>query len=70
MCFTKKNNVIDGVNKNHSDAQIIEPAKILKRKSTESLKNNLKDYYLNSPERKNKVLVVQRKNFFTDSLSE
>lgn len=40
--------------------------KTLKTKSSESLAENLKDYYRNSPERKHKVIVVHRNTFFDD----
>ena len=69
MC-SKKINIEEGQNINHSDAQIVEYDKTLNRKSSESLKNNLKEYYKNSPSRKNKVIVAQRRNFFNESMSD
>lgn len=40
------------------------PAKKLSAKSSESLARDLKEYYMNSPERRHRVLVVNRQNFF------
>ena len=40
--------------------------KKLKIKSSESLTENLKDYYRDSPERKHKILIVHRNQFFKD----
>ena len=41
------------------------PPKIV-TKSSESLAENLKDYYRNSPARNHKVLVIQKNTFFDE----
>jgi len=69
MCG-RKIDVEEGLNVNHSDAQKIESPKKIKKKSSESLTKDLRAYYTGSPERKHRVLVVHRKQFFPESESE
>ena len=63
LCCGKNNKIEEGLTLDTPKS----PAKKLSTKSSESLAKDLKEYYRNSPERRHRVLVVNRKHFFNDS---